>query len=57
MVSQKAMTYAQAMRDFFYREGKDTLQSFMAELKQLTPEDKEFFRKELERIGYELKEQ
>jgi hypothetical protein len=35
------MTRVQAIRDFFYRPGVDTLQTFMAELKQLTKEDKE----------------
>lgn len=56
MPSDKAVSYVQAMRDFFYREGKDTLQNFMNELRALTPEDKKFFRDGLTRIGYELKD-
>lgn len=37
----KQMTRAQVLREFFFRPGKDTLQSFMEELKALTPEEKQ----------------
>jgi len=56
MPDTKVMTYAQAMRDFFYRNGVDTLQTFMVELKALTPEDKAEFKAMLTGAGYELKE-
>jgi hypothetical protein len=55
-MANKLMTYAQAMRDFFYREGTDNLQSFMAELRALTAEDKAEFKLMLVSAGYEIKE-
>lgn len=44
-------SFPSAMRDFFDNVQTNAAQ-FMAELKQLTDEDKAFFRRELERVGY-----
>lgn len=45
------MTFAAAMKHFF---GAHPTIPFINEMKALTPEDKAFFRAELERVGYEL---
>lgn len=55
-MANKVMTFAQAMRDFFYREGVDSLKTFMDEYKALTAEDKASFREMLIAFGYEIKE-
>jgi hypothetical protein len=53
----KQMTRVQAIRDFFYRPGVDTLQSFMAELKALTNEDKdELVKLIVEKTGVVIKD-
>ncbi len=36
----KEMTRAQVLRTFFFRDGKDTLTSFLAEMKALTDTDR-----------------
>lgn len=56
MSEPKKMTFVAAMRDFFFRPGVDTLQTFMQELKALTPEDKNDFRAMLPSVGYELQD-
>jgi hypothetical protein len=53
----RKMTYVAAMRDYFFRQGIDSLQTFMAELKQLTPEDKLELRSMLPTVGYEITDQ
>jgi hypothetical protein len=53
----KDAAYPVAMKEFFgARPGtKGTATEFMAELKALTDEDKEFFRKELASVGFKVK--
>lgn len=46
--------FALAMRDFFDNVQK-TAGEFMAELKLLSDEEKAWFTKELERVGYNMK--
>jgi hypothetical protein len=54
----KEMTRAQLLREFFYRPGTDTLQSFMAEIKQLTDADKDELCKLIaEKLDVTVKEQ
>jgi hypothetical protein len=53
----KQMTFVAAMRDYFgFNRGgeKGTTSSFLAELKALTDDDKAWFRKNLETVGYEI---
>lgn len=59
MDKMPAMSFPQAMKHFFGdNPNKDALLSpamaFMKELKMLDGDDKVFFRKELERVGYTL---
>lgn len=50
---QKKMSYAQAMLDFFGKNGKDTA-GFMVEMKALTDADKLWFRQQLAMVGYDI---
>jgi hypothetical protein len=46
------MSFVQALKHFFFREGKDTLNSFTQEYKQLTEQDKAEFKAMLRYNGY-----
>lgn len=50
---RKKMSYAQAMLDFFGKNGKDTAE-FMTEMKALTDADKLWFRQQLATVGYDI---
>lgn len=52
---KKEMTFAAAMKDFFGFKPEQTLQQFMAEIKELTAEDKTYFIAGLEQNGYKIK--
>ncbi len=49
---KQRLSFAQAMLQFFGKNGKDT-SAFMAEMKALTPEDKAEFREQLKEY-YEI---
>lgn len=50
---EKIMSFASAMLDYFGKNGKSSVE-FMQEMKALTPDDRQFFRSELARVGYKL---
>lgn len=58
-MANKQMTFVAAMRDYFgYKTRPDgtpgTAGDFLQELKALTPEDKEYFKKNLATVGYDI---
>jgi len=57
MADVKEMTRVQAIKEFFYRPGIDTTQSFMNEVKQLSPaERQELATLVAEKMGVTIKE-
>jgi hypothetical protein len=52
----KKMSFIVAMRDYFSFGEGGTITTFMKELKALTVEDRVFFKKGLETVGYEIVE-
>lgn len=40
-MTQREMTRAQVLKEFFFRSGIDTTQSFLKEFQSLTPADRE----------------
>ena len=54
MAEKIQKSFTAAMRDYFgFREGK-TLQDFSQELRALTPQEKDWFKEQLETVGYEI---
>jgi len=50
----KKMTFVQAMKDYFgLLPGRDNM-SFLKEMQALTSEDKDWFRENLPKVGYEI---
>jgi hypothetical protein len=53
-VSEKVMSFIQAMKDYFgLQEGKSNV-DFLREIKALTIEDKKWFRENLPKVGYKI---
>ena len=50
----KEISFVAAMKEHFGLKEGQTLQQFAIELKTLTNEDRDYFRRELEVIGYTL---
>lgn len=50
----KKMTFVQAMKDFFGLRESTTNLEFMREMRDLTDSDKDWFRTNLPKVGYEL---
>lgn len=48
------VSFTKACHDFFGRKPDQTLGEFQAELKALTPEDREYFKREFAKIGVEI---
>jgi len=48
-------TFAGAMMDFFGRKEGQSLQAFATEIRELSAEEKAWFRAELEKLGYTFK--
>lgn len=47
-------SFTKACKDFFgYKPGQN-LGGFMEEIKALTPDDREYFKKEFVKVGYEI---
>ena len=50
----KKVTFVQAMKDYFgIRDGSSNL-GFMQEMRDLTDDDKAWFRENLSKVGYEI---
>ena len=50
----KEMSFVTAMKDYFGILPGKTTSDFLQELKALTPEDREYFKKRLETVGYKV---
>jgi len=50
----KRMTFVQAMKDYFGLRPEQTPTGFMHEMKALTSEDREWFKANLPKVGYEI---
>ena len=50
----KQLTFSMAMRDYFGLKPDQTLREFIEEMKALTPEDREEFKKLLTTVGYQI---
>lgn len=50
----KKMAFIAACKDFFGYKPGQTLQEFSAEIKALTPKDREDLIKEFKTVGYEI---
>ena len=48
------MSFTAACKDFFGYQTGQTLGEFMAEVKELTTADREYFKKEFVKVGYEI---
>jgi hypothetical protein len=48
------ISFTKAINDFFGRKPNQTLAEFQAELKELTPEDRAYFKREFAKIGIEI---
>lgn len=54
MNTLKEMSLIAGIKEFFgYRQGQ-TMPEFMAEVRELTPEDRDYFRREMTKVGYKL---
>jgi len=47
-------TLTKALKDYFGYKSGQNLTGFMAEIKELTAEDKVYFKKEFVKVGYEI---
>lgn len=47
-------TFTKAILEFFGKKPGQTLQDFQVELKALTSEDREYFKREFEKIGIQI---
>ena len=47
-------TLTKALKDYFGYKPNQNLTEFMGEIKQLTPEDKAYFKREFAKVGYEI---
>lgn len=45
------VSFTKAINDYFGRKPNQTLAEFQAELKELGPEDREYFKREFAKIG------
>lgn len=50
----KSLSFVAACKDFFGFKPNQTLSEFMAEIKQLTVEDRADLTKEFKRVGYDI---
>ena len=50
----KKLTFIAAMKDYFGTKAGQTSVEFMKEIKELTNEDREWFRANLPKVGYEI---
>jgi hypothetical protein len=50
----KSMSFTAALKDYFGYKPGQTLTDFMKECKELTPADREYFKKEFVKVGYEI---
>ena len=48
------MSLTAALKDYFGYKPGETLGDFMTEIKALTPEDKEYFKREFVKVGYQI---
>ncbi len=54
MDTSQPKSFTSAMKDYFGFKPEQTLGGFVAELKQLTEEDKKFFKAGLIAVGYTI---
>lgn len=52
LIKDKVTSFMVAMKDFFGLKDSQTLTGFNAEIKMLTDDDREYFKKGLREIGY-----
>jgi hypothetical protein len=52
----KEMSFVQAMKDYFGLRPETTNTHFMQELRALLPDDKQWFRDNLPKVGYTIKD-
>lgn len=50
----KQMSFVEAMKDYFGFLSGQNMSQFFAELKVLSPAEREWFKKELATVGYEV---
>lgn len=50
----KQMTFISAMKDYFGMKQRQTSMEFMAEIKALTVQDRDWFKANLPSVGYEI---
>ena len=48
------MTFTKAVNEFFGKKPGQTLMELQAEIKSLTPEDREYFKREFVKVGIEI---
>lgn len=48
------MTFTKAINEFFGKKPGQSISEFMLEIKALTPEDRDYFKREFAKIGYEI---
>ena len=48
------MTFTKAINEFFGKKPGQTLMELQAEIKALTPEDREYFKREFAKVGIEV---
>lgn len=50
----KEMGFIAGIKEFFGYKPGQTMQEFMAEVKELDHNDREYFRREMAKVGYKL---
>jgi hypothetical protein len=52
--STKTMGFIAACKDYFGFKPSQTMQEFAAEIKALTEDDREYFKREFAKVGYTI---